>query len=64
MENFEKELSALLNKHSKENESNTPDWLLAQYLISCLTAFTVAIQQQETWYGRDARPSANKLTEK
>ena len=55
MDSFEKELSALINKHSIENESNTPDWLLAQYLISCLAAFTVATQQRETWYGRDAR---------
>ena len=54
MENFEKELGALINKHSMENESNTPDWLLAQYLISCLAAFTVATQQRETWYERDA----------
>jgi len=54
---FEKELEALINKHSLENESNTPDWILAQYLISCLAAFTRATQQRENWYGRDPRPS-------
>lgn len=53
---FEKGLAVLINKHSKENESNTPDWLLAQYLLTCLAAFNTAIQQRETWYGRDARP--------
>ena len=61
MENFERELVALINKHSKENESNTPDWLLAQYLLNCLGAFNTAIQQRETWYGRDPRPSAVKV---
>ena len=54
---FEKELENLINKHSIENESNTPDWLLAQYLLSCLVAFNIAVQQRETWYDRDARPS-------
>lgn len=58
MENFEKELEVLINRHSMENESNTPDWLLAQYLLGCLAAFTVATQQRETFYGRDPRPSA------
>ena len=55
---FEKELTELINKHSKENESNTPDFILAQYLERCLFSFACAVQQRETWYGRDARPSA------
>lgn len=54
---FEKELQALLNRYSAENESNTPDFILAQYLIGCLRAWNTAVQQRETWYGRDARPS-------
>ena len=54
---FEKELSELLNRNSIENESNTPDWILAQYLVGCLALFAVAVQQRETWYGRDPRPT-------
>ena len=42
----------------KENESNTPDFILAQYLESCLTAFNTATQQRENWYGRDPRPNS------
>ena len=57
MSDFEKELTALINRHSLENESNTPDFILAQYLTACLAAFAVATQQRETWYGRDAGPS-------
>ena len=52
---FEQELCMLLNKHSAENTSNTPDFILAQYLVACLAAYETAVQQRETWYGRDAR---------
>lgn len=60
MTEMETELAALLNRHSAENASNTPDFILAQYLTACLEAFNVATQQRETWRGegRDAMPSA------
>lgn len=32
------ELAALLNRRSRENTSNTPDWILAQYLAAALLA--------------------------
>jgi capsid portal protein len=53
MKNFLEELQDLINIHSKENASNTPDFILAQYLENCLEAFERATQQRETWYGRD-----------
>jgi hypothetical protein len=56
--NFTEELSDLINRHSKENDSNTPDFILAGYIANCLHAFIEATQQRDTWYGRDARPSA------
>jgi len=59
--NFEKELEELINRYSKENESNTPDFILAQYIENCLSAFTCAVQQRETWYGRDARPTLSVM---
>lgn len=55
---FEKELQQLINKHSRENASNTPDFILAMYMMNCLEAFEQATQQRETWYGREPRPSA------
>lgn len=57
---FEIELSSLINKYSKECDSNTPDFILAQFLYECLKAFNVATQQRESWYGRDPRPSESK----
>lgn len=41
------ELRALLNRASRENESNTPDFILAGYLMNCLEAFEDATRQRE-----------------
>ncbi len=54
---LERDISAVLNRHSAENDSNTPDFILAQFLIGCLAVWDIGVQQRETWYGRDARPS-------
>lgn len=56
MSNFSDELRVILNRNSRENASNTPDFILAQFMESCLLAGEQMIQQRETWYGRDARP--------
>ena len=61
MPDFEKELERLLNQTSQENASNTPDFILARYLLGCLAAWNTAVQQRETWYGRDARPSSSMM---
>ena len=60
MMDFKSQLECLLNKTSQENASNTPDFILAQYLNACLTAFNIAVQQRDTWHGRDASPSTSK----
>ena len=45
------QLAALLSKHSCENESNTPDFILAAYMLDCLEAFERASKRREAWYG-------------
>lgn len=52
-EALKKELEILLNKHSAENNSGTPDFILANYLLNCLVAYDVAVEAREKWYGRD-----------
>lgn len=42
MTDFQHELEILLNRYSKDSETNTPDWVLAQYLVGCLDALKVA----------------------
>lgn len=49
---FAKELESLINRHSMENASDTPDFILAHYLAACLAAFNTATRDRETWYGR------------
>jgi len=54
---FKKELEQLINKYSMENDSNTPDFILAEYLSNCLRTFNTTIQRRESWYGRDKKKS-------
>lgn len=57
MNNFRKELASLINCHSKENVSDTPDFILAEYLVDCLQAFDKATRLRDTWYRRDVVPT-------
>lgn len=52
---FREDLETLINRHSKENGSDTPDFILADYLIFCLNAFDQAVSAREKWYGREER---------
>ena len=62
MSKLEKDIQHAINCCCAENDSNTPDWILAQYLIGALAAFNTAVQQRESWYGRDPRPSLTPAT--
>ena len=47
---FRKDIEQVINKHSIENNSNTPDFILAKYLIDCLQTFDEATKRREEWY--------------
>lgn len=47
---FREELKDLINKYSMEERSNTPDFLLAEYLSRTLGLFDVIVEQREKWY--------------
>ncbi len=49
---FLKAIETAINTHSMENGSNTPDFILASYLVGCLGAFEEAVAHREAWYGR------------
>ena len=57
---FEYELQALLNSHCKENDSNTPDFILANYITRCLETFTVTTRERERWYGVRLAPGTSE----
>lgn len=46
------DLTALLNLHCLEGESDSPDFILAEYLIDSLDAYNAAAKKREAWYGR------------
>lgn len=52
---FEMEIARVINKHSKENESNTPDFILAAFVRDCLTAFAKTSRDREKWFGKELR---------
>jgi hypothetical protein len=44
-----------INSVSAENDSNTPDFILAEYLVHCLEGFAIASVNREDWYGKPTR---------
>jgi hypothetical protein len=51
-----KELEEVINRHSRENISNTPDFILAEFMKRCLEAGEYLIERREQWYGRENYP--------
>ena len=49
---FIREIETLINKHNQEWGSNTPDFILAEFLGRCLAAWNDAVNRREMWYGR------------
>lgn len=49
---FRKELEVLINRYCMENGSNTPDFLLAEYLACQLRTWDQYVTRREQWYGR------------
>jgi len=52
MKTFRQDLEEVINKHSMENGSNTPDFMLADYLMGCLRAFDKLMKRRDLWYGK------------
>jgi hypothetical protein len=50
---FRKELTDLINKYNIENGSNTPDYVLAEFIDNMLMAFDIAVNNREKTYGRN-----------
>lgn len=48
---FKKELEHLINRASQESKSDTPDFILAKYLVDCLDVYNKAVKRRDKWYG-------------
>ena len=52
---FRQDILDVINRHSQENNSNTPDYILAGYLLDCLKNFDRAVNLREAWHGREKK---------
>ena len=48
---FEHELTTLTNIHSVDNYLNTPDFILAQFVVDYLESFKKATKERDDWCG-------------
>lgn len=46
---LKEEIQAAINRASRENESDTPDYILAEYLMDCLAAYEKAANRRWEW---------------
>ena len=49
---FKEELEKLLNKYSMENMSNTPDYILANYMYNCMHSYNAAVSARDKWHSK------------
>jgi hypothetical protein len=47
VEEFKREVRALINKHNFDTYSSTPDFVLAEYLTDCLLAFGNSVKNRD-----------------
>jgi len=50
------DLTTLLNKYNREDVSNTPDYILRDFLWDCLKAFEAGVHNRDQWHGVTPRP--------
>ena len=51
-EDVVRDFADVINCHSLENRSNTPDFILAEYLMDALEAYERIHKANERWYGK------------
>jgi len=47
---FLKKLEELINSISLEMDSNTPDFILAEFVCDVLVAYSKAVEKRDNWY--------------
>lgn len=62
-EDFLKELTRLLNKHNLDTHTNTPDFILARYLLGCYQEFRKGTRLRDQWHGKEGELQLIELNE-
>ena len=57
-----KEIEAAINRTSAEGGSDTPDFILAEFLTDCLAAFDKAARARDGWHGHVTRMTTTPLS--
>jgi len=58
---FRTELCNLINKYNIENTSNTPDYILTDYLIDCLKLFSIISEKRDKYHNFNLKLFSNDL---
>jgi hypothetical protein len=61
MPNLTQELAEVLNRHSIDTQANTPDFVLAQYVVQCINAFAQARSHADGLKVKKEVPSVNEV---
>lgn len=48
---IQRDLAAVLNRHSLDSACSTPDFILARYLLDCLEGWQMATIARDQWWG-------------
>lgn len=54
MEEFEKDLQSLINKHSIENQWDMPDFLMAKLITRFIDSIGYTMKRNLDWHGVDS----------
>ncbi len=63
-EQIVREFAEVINRNSLENGSDTPDFILAEYLMCCLEIHDDAAINRQKWYGKTNKPPTKTITSK
>jgi len=58
---IKKEIESIININSLENGSDTPDFILAELVVDCISVFEKAINRREEWYGRKSEEGVENI---
>jgi len=58
MKNIAEELASLINTHSLESGSDTPDFILSEFLLDVLRAYDKAVTARSKWYEEGEDPGS------
>ncbi len=51
IEELEKDIAKVLNKHCVDSSTNVPDFILAKFMVTCVAALKTAVVDLNKWNG-------------